>query len=98
MLFDTILKTNTILFDWIVSLFYLLACGIIPLKDYDQSRSSMCTDLTDMIVLLLQTVQQNEAATPSQQQTLPNDTHKFSTVVKRLRVGYSHAFCYLAFL
>ena len=86
MLFDLIMKTPAIIFDWAIVLFQLLSMEVIPPTEYNTNRSCMFTDLTDMVVILMQTIQLNESIyQQSNQGTF--EVQKFSSVVKKMRVS-----------
>ena len=91
MLFDTILEKNTIIFDWTVVLFHLLVSDIIPKSD---KAGSMFINVTDMVVLLLQSQQISETVLAQQNQLPNSDGAKFSNVVRRLRVSFIYSFCF----
>ncbi|XP_047130115.1 mediator of RNA polymerase II transcription subunit 12-like protein isoform X2 [Hydra vulgaris] len=80
MLFDTILEKSNIILEWTVVLFQLLVSDIVPKQE---EAGSMFINITDMVVLLLQSQQLFENAVT--QQTPNNDNAKFSSIVRRLR-------------
>ena len=83
MLFDVILRTQSIIADWVLVLFKLLLSGII--KPHQPTEYTMFTDVTDMVVILLHMVQLNETLQPAHQSG--GEVLKYATITKRLRVS-----------
>lgn len=86
MLFDLIMKKNHITFDWTVVLFQILSLEVIPMTEYNATRCSLFTDLTDMTVILMQSIQFNDSV---HQQSNPGtcEVLRYSSLVKKLRVS-----------
>ena len=87
MLFDVILRTQSILVDWLVVLFQLLLSGIITPNQ--SSDYTMFTDVTDMVVILMQMMQLNDnqqTSNPTSNNSVSSEVLKYSAIVRKLRV------------
>ena len=91
MLFDVILRTQSILIDWLVVLFQLLLSGIITPNQ--SSDYTMFTDVTDMVVILMQMMQLNDNqqnSNPTSNNGVNSEVFKYSAIVRKLRVSHKN--------
>lgn len=91
------MKTPQIIAEWSLTLYSLMASGIIPAMECGGVRNSMFTGITDMVMILLQKIFLNESSTNHMQaqashQPMPNDALRFSAVIRKMRVRLLYCF------